>query len=121
MSSSVKTNYKWSEPHCVLWNSSSSTNSGEKDLTFEGAYTATIDNVVKRAALYSVTVTDADFTNYDKLRFYGTDTTEGASHSINLSGDLVGKVFYSQGGINAKFDCSSNNFTDWTRSSSQPT
>lgn len=116
MSSTVKNNYKWSEPHCKLWNSISDV----RNMAFEGSYTATIGNDVKKAAVFSVTVTDEDFSNYNKLRFYGASESEGACNSMTFDSSCVGKVFYSNGGASAKFSCSSNNFTDWTRTSSQP-
>ena len=92
-----------------------------KNMTFEGSYTATIGKEFKKAAIFSVTVTDTDLSTYNKLRFYGASESEGACNSMTLSeSDCVGKVFYSNGGTDAKFSCSSNNFIDWTRTSSQP-
>jgi len=110
--SSYSAKYNWSTVHCKIGT--------EKTMSFEGSYSANINNNIERAAIYSVTVTDEDIYNNSLMRFYGSSDSQGASHSITLNADSVGKVYYSSGGRSEKFYCSSNNFTDWTRNTSQP-
>lgn len=81
-----------------------------RTMTYEGIYKSSSGDY---ACIYSLEVSN---NNYSKIIFNG-DTSGGESNPVTLDNSNnygVDKVFYSNGGAVEKFDCSYNNFSNWT-------